>query len=50
MSKFTINRNGGFFVIDVNAILTLQLRPRYGHFDLSSWTLKARDFTLYPES
>ena len=32
MSKFKIDQNGGFIVIDVNAILTLQLRPRYGHF------------------
>mgnify|MGYP004183489769 CR=1 FL=1 len=32
MSKFEINRNGVFFIINVNAILTLQLRPRYGHF------------------
>ena len=33
MSKFEINRNGVFFIINVNAILTLQLRPHVGHFD-----------------
>ena len=34
MSKFEINRTSGFFTINVNAILTLQLRPHVGHFDI----------------
>ena len=33
MSKFEINRNSVFFIINVNAILTLQLSPHVGHFD-----------------
>ena len=36
MSKFEINRSGGFFIINVNVILTLQLSPHVGHFDIST--------------
>jgi hypothetical protein len=36
MSKFEINRSGVFFIINVNAILTLQLSPHVGHFDRPS--------------
>ena len=34
MSIFEINWNGGSFIIIVNAILTLQLSPHVGHFDV----------------
>ena len=33
MSKFEINPTSGFFTINVNAILTLQLRPYAGQSD-----------------
>ena len=36
MSKFEINRSGGFFIINVNVILTLQLSPHVAHFDIST--------------
>ena len=33
MSKFEINQTSGSFTINVNAILTLQLRPHAGQSD-----------------
>ena len=40
-TTFQLQWNGGFFMINVNAILTLKLSPHVGHFDqgqLQEWT------------
>ena len=36
MTKFEINQNSVFFIINVNAILTLQLSPHAGQSELQS--------------